>query len=102
MYSVTHLTLSMEKMNLTLRTRGSQRAPTLQHYAALNLFTEADLKNEKYDKCEECYYTTNPHLLQRQLIRLPVTAAQLQRFIQRDIQQICSQRLQTQAIIHCS
>lgn len=42
----------------------------------------------------------NHHLLQSQLISLPVTAAQLQRFIQTNIQQICSQRLQTQAVTH--
>lgn len=40
-----------------------------------------------------------PHLFLGQNFRLPVTAAQLQRFVQCDIQQICSQRLQTQAVI---
>lgn len=44
----------------------------------------------------------NHYLLQSQLICLPVTAAQLQGFIQRYIQHICSQRLQTKAIIYSS
>lgn len=42
------------------------------------------------------------HLLQGELIGLPVAAAQLHRLVQANVQQICRQRLQTQAIIHFS